>query len=94
MMNIKQQYTKCDFCRYKSGRTCMAKPDSHYCKDALNEFYPEIYKMLYPMVCKICNQNKHREITKDLIDRMTDEIYVNFDKFLQKRFLTCIHYIY
>ena len=38
-MNIKQQYTKCDFCRYKSGRTCMAKPDSHYCKDALNEFY-------------------------------------------------------
>ena len=38
-MNIKQQYTKCDFCRYKSGRTCMAKPDSSYCKDALNEFY-------------------------------------------------------
>ena len=46
--------------------------------EALNEFYPEIYKLLYPMVCKICNQN-NREITKDLIDRMTDEIYVNFE---------------
>lgn len=47
--------------------------------DVLNEFYPEIYKLLYPMVCKICNQNTNREITKDLIDRMTDEIYVNFE---------------
>ena len=47
--------------------------------EALNEFYPEIYKLLYPMVCKICNQNFNREITKDLIDRMTDEIYMNFE---------------
>ena len=47
--------------------------------EALTEFYPEIYKLLYPMVCKICNQNNNREITKDLIDRMTDEIYVNFE---------------
>ena len=37
-MNTKQQYTKCDFCKYRSGRTCMAKPDSYYCKEALNEF--------------------------------------------------------
>ena len=47
--------------------------------DDLNEFYPEIYKLLYPMVCKVCNQNFNREITKDLIDRMTDEIYINFE---------------
>ena len=38
-MNMKQQYTKCSFCKYKSGTTCMAKPDSYYCKEALNEFY-------------------------------------------------------
>lgn len=38
-MNTKQQYTKCNFCKYYSGNTCMAKPDSYYCKDALNEFY-------------------------------------------------------
>lgn len=43
-MNTKQQYTKCDFCKYKSGRTCMVKPDSYYCKDALNEFYAYLNK--------------------------------------------------
>ena len=47
--------------------------------DDFNMFYPEIYKLIYPMVCKICNQNMNREITKDLIDKMTDEIYLNFE---------------
>lgn len=36
---MNKQKTKCSFCRYFSGTTCMAKPDSWYCKDALNEFY-------------------------------------------------------
>ena len=31
--------TKCDFCKYFSGKTCMARPDSNYCTEALNEFY-------------------------------------------------------
>ena len=47
-MNTKQQYkqyTKCDFCKYRSGRTCMAKPDSYYCKEALNEFYAYLAKL-------------------------------------------------
>lgn len=47
--------------------------------EALNEFYPEIYKLIYPMVCKVCNQNMNREVTKELVDRMTDEIYINFE---------------
>ena len=47
--------------------------------EKLNEFYPEIYKLVYPMVCKICNQNSNREITKESIDRMTEEIYINFE---------------
>lgn len=47
--------------------------------ERLNEFYPEIYKLIYPMVCKVCNQNSNREITKDLIDKMTEEIYINFE---------------
>lgn len=47
--------------------------------EKLNEFYPEIYKLVYPMVCKICNQNSNREVTKELIDNMTEEIYINFE---------------
>ena len=47
--------------------------------ERLNQFYPEIYKLIYPMVCKVCNQNSGREITKELIDNLTEEIYINFE---------------
>jgi len=36
--------TKCDFCQYFSGSSCMAKPNSHYCQEALDEFYAYINK--------------------------------------------------
>ena len=26
--------------------------------DEFNEFYPEIYKLIYPMVCKVCNEKR------------------------------------
>ena len=45
----------------------------------LNQFYPEIYKIIYPMVCKVCNVNSNRELTKELLDQMTDEIYINVE---------------
>ena len=47
--------------------------------EKLNDYYPDIYKLVYPMVCKTCNQNANRDITKDLIDSMTEEIYINFE---------------
>lgn len=40
----------------------------------LENCYPDIYRIVYPMVQKVCNQNT-RAITKDLIESMTDEIY-------------------
>ena len=45
----------------------------------LTEFYPEIYKIIYPMVCKACNVNSNREVTKDLLEQITDEIYRNVE---------------
>ncbi len=42
-------------------------------------FYPEIYKLVYPMVCKTCNMNGRRELTKELLEQMTDEIYKNIE---------------
>ncbi len=45
----------------------------------LTAFYPEIYKIIYPMVCKVCNMNSNSEITKDLLEQMTDEIYRNVE---------------
>jgi len=43
-------------------------------REELENCYPDIYRMVYPMIQKICNQNT-RPITKELIDSMTDEIY-------------------
>ena len=45
----------------------------------LTSFYPEIYKIIYPMVCKVCNTNLNRELTKDLLEQMVDEIYKNVE---------------
>ena len=47
--------------------------------DMLNDMYPEIYRIVYPMVSRICTQNSQREITRDLLDSMTDEIYRNIE---------------
>lgn len=40
----------------------------------LEECYPEIYKIVYPMVTTACRNNTS-PVTRDLIDNMTDEIY-------------------
>ena len=40
----------------------------------LEACYPEIYKVVYPMVSTACRNNT-RPITKELVDSMTNEIY-------------------
>lgn len=40
----------------------------------LEECYPEIYKIIYPMVTKTCNSIQE-PITRDMIERLTDKIY-------------------
>lgn len=40
----------------------------------LEECYPEIYRIIYPMVQKVCSQNT-RPFTRELVDSMTDEVY-------------------
>lgn len=47
--------------------------------EIIESMYPEIYRIVYPMVCKVCVQNSNREITKDLVDRMTEEVYSNIE---------------
>ena len=42
-------------------------------------FYPDIYKIVYPMVCKRC-LNVQGEITDDLVESITNEIYEAVEK--------------
>ncbi len=44
--------------------------------EMLEPMYPEIYRMVYPMIIKRCSQN-NKDITNQLIDKMTEEIYSN-----------------
>ncbi len=44
----------------------------------IEECYPEIYKIIYPMVRKASNDNIE-PISPDLIERMTDEIYSSIE---------------
>ncbi len=43
-------------------------------RNNLEEFYPEIYKIIYPMVKKACESNM-RVNSREEIEQMTDEIY-------------------
>lgn len=42
--------------------------------EELEKCYPDIYRIIYPMVQKACTQNS-KPLTKELIDNMTEEIY-------------------
>ena len=48
-----------------------------YSKEIL-DLYPEIYKIVNPMVCKVCEANT-KPITKELLEQMTEEIYLNIE---------------
>ena len=44
----------------------------------VDNMYPEIYKIIYSMVCKAC-MNTNENITEDLVSRITNEIYINVE---------------
>ncbi len=41
----------------------------------LEDSYPEIYKIVYPMVRKVCAKNNYRGYSKTEVDRMVEEVY-------------------
>lgn len=45
---------------------------------SIEDMYPEIYRIIYPMICKTCmavNEN----VTEDLVSRITNEVYMNVE---------------
>ena len=49
-------------------------PSQMNTRNDLEDFYPEIYKIIYPMVKKACDGNMGAN-SREEIERMTDEIY-------------------
>ena len=44
--------------------------------DNVEDLYPDIYKIVNPLVCKVC-QNNTKPITNDLIEQMISQVYSN-----------------
>lgn len=42
--------------------------------DDLERMYPEVYRVVYPMVCFACD-NVRTPVTEEMVDMMTDDIY-------------------
>ena len=45
---------------------------------SVEDMYPEIYRIVYPMICKACmaiNEN----VSEDLVSRITNEVYMNVE---------------
>ena len=60
---------------YKNNIDCYNYPITQNIHiDEIENYYPDIYKIVYPMIQKICAQN-NKTITRELVDEMTDEIY-------------------
>ena len=73
-----------DVCTNTYSNNMMTSPNTEFMmqtpmySDEIMDLYPEIYKILNPMVCKICEANT-KPITRELIDAMTEEIYMNIE---------------
>ena len=46
--------------------------------DDVEKLYPDVYKIIYPMVNKACNQHRGK-ITDDVVSRISNEIYSNLE---------------
>ncbi len=60
---------------YASG---YPEPTQISSRNDLEECYPEIYKIIYPMVKKACERNMGAN-TREEIEQMTDEIYLSLE---------------
>ncbi len=48
--------------------------------EIIEAMYPEIYRIIYPMIKKICMQNGQRDISRNMVESMTEEIYNNMEQ--------------
>lgn len=63
---------------YQSNN-CHGMPDNNFQRNnELDNLYPDIYKVVYPLVCNECNMNS-MPITEECIDKMIDNVYRNIE---------------
>ena len=63
---------QCNMGTYQNMNSCSQMQDN------MEELYPDIYKIVNPIVCKVC-QNNTKPITNDLLEQMVSEVYSNIN---------------
>jgi len=71
--NYNNLYTFPELNYYRIPGNTMANTEN------LEDEYPEIYKIVYPMVQKVCERNYNKQMSARLIEDMTNEIYENIE---------------
>lgn len=65
-------------CRENSYQTMPVNYGNNQPNEELEACYPEIYKVVYPMVNKAC-MNNTKPVTSTLIEELTNEIYLSIE---------------
>ena len=68
--------TYCNGCYYGMNYSSMDYNNRNNDIANLEQMYPEIYRIINPMVCKLCDNNT-KPVNDYLIEQMTDDIYDN-----------------
>ena len=71
-------YREVPYSTYNANTTASSYPtsynDTYRRNDELEQYYPEIYKIVYPMVKKVCS-NSRGDINRETLENMVDEVY-------------------
>ena len=73
--NIYESYDYRNNQTYEDTYSSRNQVVSNLSEEEIRDCYPEIYNLVYPMVCKVCDTNT-QPITRELIEKMTDEVYL------------------
>lgn len=68
--NNQDMYTYDNNCCYETPQVANDMPE---------ELYPDMYKIVYPMVCKVCEENATKPLTQNLLNEMTEVVYKNVE---------------
>lgn len=78
--NYPYSYSNQDMFRYHFNPSVYPEQNrSSITNREMENEYPEIYKIVYPMVKKVCSQN-NRTIGKETIDQMVEEVYCHLEE--------------
>lgn len=48
--------------------------------EEVENLYPDIYRIINPVVEDVCDRNRSRAVTEDLVKTMTEEVYNNVER--------------